>query len=109
MHRAHIYSLSDQTHLCSVVILSTPGHTVGHQSLLVRLPRTGAVVLSGDMAHFQENWEARRVPSVNVNASQTVESMNRVAALLAENRGQLWINHDKAQSASIRKSPAYYD
>ena len=31
------------------------------------------------------------------------------ATLLAENRGQLWINHDKAQSASIRKSPAWYD
>jgi len=32
----------------SVTILSTPGHTPGHQSLLVRLPKTGYVVLSGD-------------------------------------------------------------
>src|SRR5262249_10310523 len=32
----------------SVVILSTPGHSPGHQSLLVVLPKTGAVVLSGD-------------------------------------------------------------
>jgi N-acyl homoserine lactone hydrolase len=38
-----------------VRILSTPGHTPGHQSLLVRLPKTGALVLSGDAVHFQDN------------------------------------------------------
>ena len=43
----------------SVTILSTPGHTPGHQSLLVKLPKTGAVVLSGDAAHFKSNWENR--------------------------------------------------
>jgi N-acyl homoserine lactone hydrolase len=32
----------------SVMIISTPGHTPGHQSLLVKLPKTGAVLLSGD-------------------------------------------------------------
>src|SRR5690242_11559285 len=36
----------------TVVILSTPGHTPGHQSLFVRLPRTGPIVLSGDAVHF---------------------------------------------------------
>lgn len=44
----------------SVVIISTPGHTPGHQSLLVRLRKTGAVVLSGDAAHFKDNWDHRR-------------------------------------------------
>ena len=43
----------------SVVIISTPGHTPGHQSLLVKLPKTGAVLLSGDAVHFRENWENR--------------------------------------------------
>jgi N-acyl homoserine lactone hydrolase len=46
----------------SVTILSTPGHTPGHQSLLVRLPKTGALVLSGDAVHFQDNWVHKRVP-----------------------------------------------
>src|SRR5882724_6762150 len=32
----------------SVTIISTPGHTPGHQSLMVRLPKTGVVLLSGD-------------------------------------------------------------
>lgn len=40
----------------SVVILRTPGHTPGHQALLVRLQEKGPVVLVGDAAHFHENY-----------------------------------------------------
>jgi glyoxylase-like metal-dependent hydrolase (beta-lactamase superfamily II) len=89
----------------SVLILSTPGHTPGHQSLLVRLPKRGAVILSGDMVHFQENWTHRRVPARNFNKEQSAQSMERVAALLSSEHAELWINHDKAQSASIPKAP----
>ena len=89
----------------SVLILSTPGHTPGHQCLLVRLPRRGAVVLSGDMVHFQENWENRRVPARNFDKQKTVQSMERIAAVLQSEHAELWINHDKAQSAAIPKAP----
>jgi glyoxylase-like metal-dependent hydrolase (beta-lactamase superfamily II) len=44
----------------SVTILSAHGHMPGHQSLLVRLPKAGAVVLSGDVAH-KDNFDNRRV------------------------------------------------
>jgi glyoxylase-like metal-dependent hydrolase (beta-lactamase superfamily II) len=93
----------------SVVILSTPGHTPGHQSLLVRLPKRGAVVLSGDMVHFDDNWVHRRVPARNFNKEQSVQSMERIAALLAAEHAELWINHDKAQSAGIPKAPDYVE
>ena len=53
----------------SVTIISTPGHTPGHQSLLVHLPKTGwLILLSGDAAHFKDNWDNKRVPSMNVDA-----------------------------------------
>jgi N-acyl homoserine lactone hydrolase len=93
----------------SVVIISTPGHTPGHQSLLVRLPRRGAVILSGDMVHLQENWTARRVPSFNYDVEQSRKSMVKVAALISDTGAELWINHDKAQSDRIPKAPAYID
>ena len=93
----------------SVTLLSTPGHTPGHQSLLLKLPQTGWVVLSGDLAHFRDNWENRRVASMNTSAEQTQASMQRVAQILADKPAQLWINHDKPQSNSQRHSPAYYD
>ncbi|HKQ24301.1 MAG TPA: N-acyl homoserine lactonase family protein [Burkholderiales bacterium] len=93
----------------SVVILATPGHTPGHQSLLVRLPKRGAVVLSGDMVHFQENWANRRVPARNFDREQSVRTMERIATLLTDKKAQLWINHDKAQSDTIPHAPAYVE
>jgi N-acyl homoserine lactone hydrolase len=93
----------------SVTILSTPGHTPGHESLLVHLPKTGWVVLSGDLAHFKDNWENRRVPSMNTSAEQTQASLKRIADLMAEKNAQLWINHDKLQTLGQKRSPDYYE
>ena len=93
----------------SVTILATPGHTPGHQSLLVKLPKTGALVLSGDVVHFSANWENRRVPSINFDKEKTAASMQRVADVLAKEKAQLWINHDKAQRDNLKMAPDYYD
>ncbi|MBR1085880.1 N-acyl homoserine lactonase family protein [Bradyrhizobium manausense] len=93
----------------SITILSTPGHTPGHQSLLVRLPKTGAVVLSGDAVHFKDNWDNHRVPTMNTNKDQTTASMQKIADTLDKEKGQLWINHDKAQRDSQKMSPEFYE
>jgi len=93
----------------SAVLIATPGHTPGHQSLLIRLPRTGVVVLSGDAAHFRENWDARRVPDINANKEQSAVSMQRLADLITLEKAQFWINHDKVQRDSQKLSPAFYD
>ena len=93
----------------SVTIISTPGHTPGHQSLLVKLPRTGAIVLSGDAVHFKSNWENRGVPSGNTDKDQTLASMQRISDLIAKENAQLWINHDKAQRDGLKMAPAYYE
>jgi glyoxylase-like metal-dependent hydrolase (beta-lactamase superfamily II) len=93
----------------SVVLLSTPGHTPGHQSLLVKLPKSGAFVLSGDAVHFQSNWDNRGVPSINFNKEQTLASMQKIADTLSKEKAQLWINHDKAQRDGLKLSPEFYD
>jgi N-acyl homoserine lactone hydrolase len=93
----------------SLVLLSTPGHTPGHQSLLVRLPKTGVVILSGDVAHFQASFEHRYVPSNNWSKEASLQSMDKIAAILAKEHAQLWINHDQPQSDTQKKLPAYYE
>lgn len=93
----------------SVTIISTPGHTPGHQSLLVKLPKTGAIVLSGDAVHFKSNWDNRRVPSINADKEQTATSMQRIADIIAKEKAQLWINHDKAQRDTLKMAPDFYD
>ena len=93
----------------SLTLVSTPGHTPGHQSLLVKLPKTGALLLSGDAVHFRANFDARRIPAGNTDKDQTVASMAKMAAILEKEHAQLWINHDKQQSATLKYSPAFYE
>jgi N-acyl homoserine lactone hydrolase len=93
----------------SVVILSTPGHTPGHQSLQVKLPKTGEIVLSGDAVHFKGNWENRGVPVNNFSKEQTLASMERLSGVLSKDKAQLWINHDKAQRDTQKMAPECYE
>ncbi len=78
----------------SVVILSTPGHTPGHQSLFLDLPRSGPVIISGDLFHNVLNRQHRAPPSFNTDAAETRESMQRIERLLSERGAELWIQHD---------------
>ena len=93
----------------SVTIKRAPGHTPGHQSLFVKLKKTGNVVLSGDLAHFTKNWENRRVPSFNFDKEMSVKAMNDMAAFIRENKAQFWIQHDLEQNKKIRRAPNFYD
>jgi len=92
----------------TVVITRLPGHTPGSQGLLVRLPETGAVLLSGDLAHSLDNWNRRVVPGLNSDAEATVRSFDRAAQVLAEQDAVLWIQHDAEQFATLHRSPEFY-
>lgn len=93
----------------SVVIKSTPGHTPGHQSLFVRLPRSAPVLLGGDFVHLRANWEAMRVPSINDDREQSLASMQRMDQFLKQTGARLWINHDFEQAQTVPKAPAYIE
>jgi N-acyl homoserine lactone hydrolase len=93
----------------SLVLLSTPGHTPGHQSLLVRLPKTGSLILSGDVAHFTTSFDHRYVPDNNWSKQASLQSMDKIATIIKKEHAQLWINHDQPQSDAQKKLPAYYE
>lgn len=93
----------------SVTIVSTPGHTPGHQVLLVKLPKTGALILSGDLVHFQYMWDNKLVPPFNFDRNQSLASIERVAKLLDEHKGKLWIGHDKDNTDKVERAPKYYE
>jgi len=91
----------------SVRLISAPGHTPGHQALLVRLKDPGPVVLSGDLYHFRASRRMRRVPEFNTSPEATLESMDKVEALLAAEGATLWIEHDQALADTLRLAPAH--
>ena len=78
----------------SVIMLYTPGHTPGHHSLLVKLPQKGAVLISGDLMHFRENYETNGVPTFNTDRAQTVASLERVKKIVAGMKATVIIQHD---------------
>ena len=90
------------------MLLFTPGHTPGHQALFVNLPKTGAVMLSGDLYHFSEELRLKAAPRGR-NAEQTAASMAKIQALIAKTGAQLWIQHDLVANARLRKAPEYYE
>lgn len=92
----------------SVKLIRAPGHTPGHQVLLVRLEDPGPVVLSGDLYHFRASRKMRRVPLFNTDAAETRAAMDKVEALLRTEAATLWIGHDSALAATLNKAPAYY-
>jgi N-acyl homoserine lactone hydrolase len=93
----------------SVTLIATPGHTPGHQCLLVKLPKTGALLLSGDAVHTRANWDSHRVPPRNANVPQSLASLDRMAAVLKENSAQLWIAHEKSEVPQRKFAPEYYE
>jgi N-acyl homoserine lactone hydrolase len=93
----------------SVIIKSTPGHTPGHQSLFVKLPRTGAIVLSGDLYHYQAERTLKKMPAREAAAGVTAKSRAALEAFISASGAQLWIQHDPATWATLKKAPAFYD
>ncbi len=92
----------------TVVVIATPGHTEGHCSLMVRLKNTGPVVLSGDLYHYAEERDLKRMPDPE-KSTGTVESRRKIEDLLRRSGAQLWIGHSMEFFRTVRKSPAWYD
>jgi hypothetical protein len=67
------------------------------------------VILSGDAAHFQTSFEHRSVPTNSWSKEATLQSMDKIAAIIAKEHTQLWLNHDQAQGDGQKKLPAYYE
>jgi glyoxylase-like metal-dependent hydrolase (beta-lactamase superfamily II) len=95
----------------AVVIISTPGHTPGHQSLFVKLAKTGPVVLSGDLYHYPAERTLKDFTPFAAlgDPAKEVASKAKVEALLKENNATLWIQHDMLADALLMKSPAFYE
>jgi glyoxylase-like metal-dependent hydrolase (beta-lactamase superfamily II) len=80
----------------SVVILSTPGHTMGHQSVKLQLPETGTVILSGDAIWMEENLEGYPA-GLNYSVLDYTNSVNRLKMMRDIENAKLWFGHSGKQ------------
>lgn len=91
----------------SVVMLDLPGHTPGNHGLLIRLQSSGIVLLSGDTAHFRENYASNGVPSFNSNRAESLASLDRLKKLAANLQAKVIIQHEPADIAKLPAFPKF--
>jgi glyoxylase-like metal-dependent hydrolase (beta-lactamase superfamily II) len=93
----------------TVVIKPTPGHTPGHLALVVKLAKTGPVMLTGDMYHYPEEVNRDDVPPGEADKALATQTRKAVRAFVQRTGTQLWIGHDLIGFAKLRKSPEFYE
>ena len=93
----------------TVRMISTPGHTIGHHSLMVHLPRSGWIILSGDVAHFAANYDRNLVPLGNASRAETIASIGRIKGLAAHYKARVVIQHAADVFERMPSFPAYLD
>ncbi|MGB5430450.1 N-acyl homoserine lactonase family protein [Eudoraea sp.] len=91
----------------TVVLKYMPGHTPGHQVLFLDLKEHGPLLLSGDLYHFYENREYKRIPIFNYDVKQTRESMKKFEAFAQEMKAKVYLQHQKDDFNKMPKAPQY--
>ena len=80
----------------SVIILSTPGHTMGHQSVKLKLPETGTVILTQDAIWMEENLEGYPA-GLNYSILDYTNSLNRLKMMSDVEGAPMWFGHSMNQ------------
>ncbi len=88
----------------SVMAIATPGHTKGHQSLLVRL--AGQIVfLLADAGYLLEKMRARALPAVCWSPDAMIATWDRVEEIERDTGALLLTTHELTYETTVRLAP----
>jgi glyoxylase-like metal-dependent hydrolase (beta-lactamase superfamily II) len=95
----------------SVVAKRWVGHTPGSQMLLVRLPKTGTIILTSDNVYFRENVEKNILPNVALayDPAGILRAYEWIRYLQATEKADFFTAHDPDAFKALKKPPEYYD
>lgn len=92
-----------------LVVLSTPGHTRGHQSLMVKL-NSQVVILLADAAYLLTKMRARLLPGILWSPDALIATWDRVEELEREHHALLMTTHDLDYEERVKLAPdAWYE
>jgi glyoxylase-like metal-dependent hydrolase (beta-lactamase superfamily II) len=95
----------------SIYIHRQVSHTPGSQMLLVRLPKTGPVVLTSDVCYLMENLQKDILPSVALayDPAGILDGYAWVKHLMSAEGADVIFAHDAETFKKHKQSPEYYE
>lgn len=94
----------------TVVIKAAPGHTPGHEVLVLNLAKSGRIMVAGDLYHYPpERTFQRKPPDNEFNVEQSAASRAMIEDYLKKTKTSIWIQHDFRTIAKLKKSPGFYE
>jgi N-acyl homoserine lactone hydrolase len=96
------YTLAD-----GVQLLATPGHTPGHQSLLLTNLTEGPWLVTCDAVYTRELWDGPAMGAAKDEAAARA-SLERLHQVASETGARVIFGHDARQQAELRHPPAFY-
>jgi N-acyl homoserine lactone hydrolase len=91
-----------------VVLIKTPGHTRGHQSLIVRLPEKGTVILTQDAVYLLENLDNLILSAVCWDQRLMYQSYCRIRELRRLENAFIVPGHDLQAWEKLLHAPEFY-
>ena len=91
-------------------LFETPGHTVGHYSLLVK-PDSGAepMLFAFDVVYTQSALEKGIQAGFHIDPRAGVRSIARVKEVAAEHGADIYFSHDAEAFTTYRHAPDFYE
>lgn len=91
--------------------IESPGHTAGHMSMLIELPKGKPIILAGDAADLQENIEQEIAPGLcwHDREDMAIQSIQKLKNLAHETAANLWPNHDMTFYKTCVPFPGHYE
>jgi glyoxylase-like metal-dependent hydrolase (beta-lactamase superfamily II) len=95
----------------SVQVVRAPGHTPGSQFAVVRMPKTGSVILTSDVVYLKENLEKNLIPPIpgTWNPGSMYESYQRVRLYRDAEGASIFFGHDPEVFKATKHAPEYYE
>lgn len=92
----------------TIILIRSPGHTCGHQSILVRPSSGRPVLLAVDAADTLDHFAERALPGALHSAIDAVRSVQKLRALQQKTNALVVAGHDAEQWSTLAKAPEYY-
>jgi len=95
----------------SVTVLNSRGHTKGHQMMLVRLPKKGPTILTGDNVYFRENVDKHIPPNLVLayDPAGIMRAYDYIRLMMATEGADYFTAHDPDAFKAMKHAPEYYE